>query len=62
MNVKTVLARREVLDVRDHLHVVSHFREGDCASDVTAGLRLELSDGFRGILRLREGGESAQHY
>ena len=39
VNVKAMFAWRQVLDVRDHLHFIPHFREGDCASNVATGLR-----------------------
>src|SRR5437870_4680656 len=39
MNVKSMFTRRQVLDVRDHLHFIPDFREGDRTSDMTAGLR-----------------------
>ncbi len=61
VNVKSMFARRQVFDVRDDLHFVAHFGEGDRASDLAAGLRLKLRDRLGDVLRVRESSQSAQH-
>src|SRR4029453_11942382 len=61
MNVKPMLAWRQVLYVRDHLHFVSHFGVRDRASNLAPGFRLQSRSRPRDILRVREDSESAQH-
>ena len=60
MNVKSMFARRQILDVRDYLHFIAHFRERDRASDLAAGLRFQRRDRLGDVLRVRKGGQSAQ--
>jgi len=60
VNVKPMLAWRQILYVRDHLHFVSHFGECDRASDATAGLRLQVCGRPRNVLRVRESCENPE--
>ena len=61
VNVKTVFARFEILDVSDHSDFVANFCECDQAGYLTARLRLQLRCGLCDFLCLGKASHSAKH-
>lgn len=61
VNVETVLARRQILNVGNDLNVISDFSESDRARDFAAGFGIELGRRFGDFLCLRETSNRAQH-
>ena len=61
VNVKTVFARFEILNVGDDLDFIAHFCESDCADNLTARFGLQLRACFRDFLRLRKTSHRAKH-
>ena len=60
VNMKTVFARCQILNVGRHLHVVANFRKRDRPGDFAPGLRLELTDRLGNFLCLRETSNRAE--
>ena len=61
MNVKTMFAWFEILNIGDHLNFIAHFGERDCAGDLTSGLRLQLRRSFRNFLCPGKTSDRAKH-
>ncbi len=54
VNMKSVFARRQILDVSDDLHIAARLGERHRALHFAAGFRFQLRDRFGHILRLRQ--------
>src|ERR1700693_1674230 len=61
MNMESVFARREVLNIGNYLNVVADFCERNRAGYFTAGLRRHRRRRFRDFLRPCETGEREKH-
>src|SRR5437660_3653188 len=60
VNMKTVSAWFEILDLCHHLNIVARFCEHDDALHLTARGRLQVCDRFGQVLSLCESGERAE--
>ncbi len=61
MNVQTVLARFEILNVGHHLDLIANFCECNHAGHLAARFWLQLRCCFRDLLRLRERTDGAEN-